>query len=167
MISLQPIIVDSNVLLEGFLKPASAGASLLRAANQGAVEFILIANVLAELYYKSFDISQDRNVAGGIVASAMRLKNATLVPIDDGQAIVAGGFYLDSNFYQDQNGRWVRKPMVDPNTKNNIKTLSLTDCLILAVGATMTRSTVCTWDGVMRGTAGVNVKTPKEVLGIT
>ena len=157
-IDLDPLILDTNILIEALSGAESESARFMRAAEDLGCRFVFPVPVMVELFYQTCELTGDETKALLAVEDVRALTNSEVVGISSGLEGEVARFFMLGNFER-IGGALLRKPrrgMVEGP-------LSMADCMVLALGSALA-GLVITKDRAMKRADPGLVMTPSEML---
>lgn len=154
------IVVDTNVIIDAFVRSRDARSrgsiELIERIESGQLHAILPAPVLIEIFYVVLDVTHDPHRARKVLRVLLNSPNFSTRGIDVRDAYQAIEYYRQFNYYAvGQKGKMLKRT----------DTLSLVDCLILAVGHAVPGAVVVSNEGKFFLAKDIKVMRPREMLG--
>lgn len=156
----RPVVVDTNVIIDAFVRSGDARSrgsiGLLRRIEKGDFLGILPTPVLVEVYYVVLDVTKDPVRARKTLGKLLALPNIKVQPVEREHAMIAVDLIRESNYFRlGKEGKLGRRS----------EGLSMVDSLILAIGRTIPEAVVCSNEGRFSQVRSVRTMRPLELAG--
>ena len=153
------IFLDSNVILDVTVPPtgreSEASAVLFRALEEGRLEATVIAPVITEVYYITFEETANEARSTDVIENLVGTKGIEVVGLSDIVAQKAGRFISKYN-YSIVGKKAYHKPVSD--------CLSVVDSFLLAAASLTPDSLCCSHERKFKAVTEVMTKTPRELM---
>jgi predicted nucleic acid-binding protein len=153
------VVIDTNVIIDAFVRSkdvrSRSSIELIERIEEGKLQGILPAPVLIEVYYVVLDVTHDPHRAQKVLRVLLNSPHFTSRGIEVKDAYQAIEYYRQFNYFAVGRGEKFLK---------RTDTLSLVDCLILAVGRAIPGAAVVSNEGKFFLAKDVEVLRPRELV---
>jgi len=158
----RPVIVDTNVIIDAFVRSRDArsrgSVELLQRAEQGEFTGILPTPVLVEVFYVVLDVTKDPDRARKTLRKLLALPHIRVQSVEEEHAMIAMDLIREANY--------VRIGKGDKLSRRG-EGLSMVDSLILAIGRSIPGAVVCSNEGRFSHVRSVRTMRPNDLLEMT
>jgi predicted nucleic acid-binding protein len=155
----RPVVIDTNVIIDAFVRSGDARSrgsiELLRRIEDGQVRGVLPAPVLVEVSYIVLDITHDPGRASRTVHNLLSLPNISIQAVEREHALAAMEIIRETNYFRMGHGTKLGR---------RSEGLSMTDSLVLAIGASIPGAVVCSNEGLFARVRSVRTVRPWELV---
>jgi predicted nucleic acid-binding protein len=153
------VVIDTNVIIDAFVRSGDARSrgsiELLRWIEDGKVRGILPVPVLVEVFYIVLDITHDPDRASRTVRKLLALPNISIQAVEQEHALAAMDIVQETNYFRMGHGTKIGR---------RSEGLSMTDSLVLAIGASIPGAVVCSNESLFTKVRSVKTVRPWELV---